>query len=140
MSDALEINDRLYQRGQTWRECLGSWEHEREILLRHFKDSDANPLRFPKSLRFLIWYQRDRVDTMPQLAFLLRQSASDDRTRFFDADVFFSRLYEVFGRSGPAILAVDSNGQTVGPVFLLKAGSAEDMNHSLENYLSSLPG
>lgn len=134
MSDAISISNKLYQRGQTWSECLACWQSQREDLLNTLEKMPSSTLQLPADLRFLVWFNPDVIS--PQLCLLLKLFADNDRARFFSKHIFFAPLHGVFGRHDPALVALNASNLVLGEPCWLQSDQSETWHVQLKDFLS----
>ena len=113
-----QFNDRFFQRGQTWRECLETWEPERDAFLRR---SSQKPLlqktlselvHNHKGARFGVLYHFASIDSalaLPAIGATFTR-VEHLEVRFFNMSFFFPALNPHFGRKVPQVLALDTKG------------------------------
>lgn len=115
---AFKMDPKYFQRGQTWQECLTSWQYERVNFLARAQEAPILPQfaawlsQLPEGTRFAIVYDPYLADTrklLPVLARTLEQAANLS-LRLFDNDIFFPDLHGVVGRRVPCLLALDAEG------------------------------
>ena len=116
----------FFQRGQTWQECLASWQHDRRYFLTLVSESRPLPqlavalARAPRAGRVAVYYDplvSDVRKLLPALGLTL-QAAEHLQVRFFDARIYFPELYPVFGRAKPTLAFLKDDGslaETWGP-------------------------
>ena len=119
--NTLCFDHRLFQRGQTRRECLESWSPERNILLRKaaegviLKETLDHLLRFPRGTRLLVYYSPWGLDSVKTLPFIFNTLARAEGivARFFNEDVFHPIFGPGYGRSSPRLFILDKSGQVL---------------------------
>ena len=110
------IDERLFQRGQTWSECQESWIPSRTAFLAAIKQ--ATPLpgvtrdTGSEPLRVCVYYNPFQAISSRLLPAI---GVSFDRygiaARYFDEDIFFPRFYSHLGRVLPCIFTLDPSGR-----------------------------
>lgn len=113
-----QFNDRFFQRGQTWRECLETWEPERDAFLRRaslkplLQQSLSALVHHHKGRRFAVLYHFASIDSAIALPALGATFTRVDHieVRFFNLAYFFPVLNPHFGRKVPQILALNHDG------------------------------
>ncbi len=114
----LYFDNQFFQRGQTWRECLESWETDREEFLRRvqkrpiLKTALKRLSLLPKGTRIAVYYSQRTLDSrmnLPAVGALFQQIAHIE-TRYFCDAFFFPALYEALGRKAPQILLQKETG------------------------------
>lgn len=118
-----KFDDRLFQRGQMWRECVEEWLAHRNAFLQSvqeppllektLKTLNQQPLR-----RYAIVYSTNSLDSLLSLPFVgsTFHTAKNAVTRFFCHEHFFPLFAESLERGLPRILVLDRNG-SVKPVW-----------------------
>ncbi len=115
---AFKMDPKYFQRGQTWSECLTSWQHERLNLLARVQDAATLPgfanwlQNLPQGSRFAIVYDAYLADTrklLPTLAHTLEQ-APNLTCHFFDHDYYFPDLQQTLERRLPCLVPLDHEG------------------------------
>lgn len=113
-----QFSDRFFQRGQTWRECLETWEPERDAFLRRasqkslLQKSLSALVHHHKGRRFVVLYHFASTDSALSLPALGATFTRVDHieVRFFNMAYFFPMLYPNFGRVVPQVLALNAEG------------------------------
>ena len=119
--EGFRFDDRFFERGLIWQECLESWPADRERFLRGAhgepllaKTAECLP-RFPLYTRFAIYHGTWNLDSflsLPAIGFTF-SCAGGIETRFFCREYFFPVLGSVLGRKTPRILLLGEEGQIV---------------------------
>ena len=112
------FDNRLFQRGQTWEECIESWEYKRDTFLhnvregRTLKSTAKLLLKLPNHTRIAVYYSNAMLDSLKALPMLGNTFAQDPHivTRYFCGEHFFPILYEVLGRKMPQVLFLTRSG------------------------------
>lgn len=132
----MHFDNRLFQRGLTWSECMASWRPSRSSFLQDVEDAPGLPnlkdllLRLDSG-RFVILYSPYSLDCRRSLPILgpLFGNMGNLNVRFFAMEHFFPLLYPVFGRPVPRVCLLDESGKpcsTWGPrAKTVQAGLAE---------------
>lgn len=116
--DSFHFDDRLFQRGRTWQECLESWDHNRDLFLTRVAEVEPLPKtitalnQVTRPQRLAIIFQTWRLDSLmclPVIGKTLSQ-ANHLTVRYFDKQAFFSLFYNL-GRQVPKLLKLADNGQ-----------------------------
>ena len=117
-----QFNDRFFQRGQTWRECLETWEPERDAFLRRsslkslLQKSLSSLVHHHKGRRFAVLYHFASIDSelaLPALGATFTR-VEHIEVRFFNLAYFFPALNPHFGRKVPQVLALNHEGICTG--------------------------
>lgn len=120
---SFKMDHKYFQRGQTWPECLTSWQHERVDMLTRVQDAATLPgfsawlQTLPQGTRFALVYDAYLADTcklLPTLAHTLEQ-APNLICRYFDHDYFFPDLHPTLGRRLPCLVPLDHEGVLQAP-------------------------
>ncbi len=120
---AFKMDPKYFQRGQTWQECLTSWQHERANFLARVQEAPILPkfaawlTQQPDGTRFALVYDPFLADSrkvLPALARTLDQAANVT-VRCFDHSIYFPDLHGVIGRRVPCWLTLDQAGNLLHP-------------------------
>ena len=133
-----KFDNRLFQRGQTWRECLESWGVNRQDLL--LRSKSGRPLQqtsqkltaLPEGSRIAVYYGQwsvDSVKTLPHLGKTLETSPKVT-CRFFCEEVFYPMMNEPFGRKVPKLLLLDGQGWVINTWGPRPKAITEEMRNS----------
>jgi len=113
-----QFNDRFFQRGQTWRECLETWEPERDAFLRSASQKPllqktlSELVHNHKGARFGVLYHFASIDSalaLPAIGATFTR-VEHLEVRFFNMSFFFPALNPHFGRKVPQVLALNDHG------------------------------
>lgn len=115
------FDQKLFQRGQTWNECLEAWSHERAYFLARIEEAQPLPKltqslqALPEGCRVVVYYNQYRTDARKFLPTLGKSLSAIPHIycRYFDADVFFPLLNPLFGRCLPCVAMLDENGRVM---------------------------
>ena len=116
--DAFRFDHKLFQRGQTWRECMESWKYRRDLFLERALQDFSLPksekvLASMTDRRIVVLYDPKMLDamkTVPILGNVLSRIPSLE-LRLFSQDIFFPVLYQPFGRHSPRLLLLEAEGR-----------------------------
>jgi len=115
---AFQFSDRFFQRGQTWWECLESWQHERADFLNQVKrdstlESFGDCLRqCDRDVRLAVVYSqhlRDSRMALPAIGNTISRNEAF-QARFFWTDVYFPAFHTLIRRPAFRILRLDGEG------------------------------
>lgn len=112
------FSDKLFQRGQTWDECLGCWVFERKAFLgkvarRPLLPSTAKRLsRLARGARMAVYYSDGGLDSFRALPAIGTTLAGQGHleVRYFCMEIFLPIFRKPLGRKTPLILMVDEHG------------------------------
>lgn len=112
-----KIDDRLFERGQTWNECVEDWTYQRALFLKSV--SVKNALTRTSVLlkrighgRLALIYGEASLDSLIALPYLGKtlDAFPGIQARFFRFELFFPVLFPGLGRRVPRLLSLDGNG------------------------------
>ncbi|CAM2009223.1 hypothetical protein [Acanthopleuribacter pedis] len=112
------FDNKLFQRGQTWQECLASWQTHRLTFLDKIanapqltKTSDQLA-KLPPYTRFAVYYSNYKLDTWLSLPIIGGSLAAFDHleVRFHCAEYFFPVMGRTLGRKTPLLMLLDQQG------------------------------
>ena len=117
--DQLQFDDRLFQRGQTWHECLQAWLSERadflnKVLEKNAMEKTIEKLRcLPRGTRIAVFYSLWTLDSAKSLPFIgpSLEKVPQLEVRYFSQELFFTITYGILGRQAPRILLLDEDGK-----------------------------
>lgn len=105
------FHDKLFQRGQTWQECLESWPYHRDLLLK--EAHLAKPLEKTRALieasniqgKWLLIYSVRSTDSVMALPFiaLTWPESPTNYLRLFCYEYFFPAFEHLPNRAWPAL-------------------------------------
>jgi len=124
------IDERLFQRGQTWESCIESWLPEREDFLRRVKHA---PLlqgltglgECEDKARIAVYFNPHLEDTrraLPALAAGLEHGGVT--ARYFEEDIFFPDFFTPFGRARVILILLAPDG-SVERTWQMTRGAGE---------------
>lgn len=116
--DSFRFDHKLFQRGQTWRECMESWSFRRNLFLeRALQDFSLPKLEAavaasPGSRIAVLFHPKtlDAMKTVPILGNVLGRIPGGE-PRFFALDIFFPVFSQPFGRISPRVLLLQEDGR-----------------------------
>jgi hypothetical protein len=105
------FHDKLFQRGQTWQECLECWPYHRERILK--QAAQAKPLSKTQAFikdnkisgKWLLIYSVRSTDSLMALPFIAPTwpETSDNILRLFCYEYFFPQFEHLPNRAWPAL-------------------------------------
>ncbi|CAM2065424.1 Thioredoxin [Sulfidibacter corallicola] len=115
------FDDKLFQRGQTWRECVMAWQTHRETFLDQLQQTTRLPKTsrkltgFSPGTRMVVYYSIYKLDSWMSLPILGPVFGAQEHleVRFHCAEHFFPVLGEPLGRCSPLVLLLDGEGSVV---------------------------
>lgn len=115
------FDDKLFQRGQTWQECLAAWQTHRLTFLDKIANAPALPktsrqlAALPEATRFVVYYSNYKLDTWLSLPMIGKALSAGDQldVRYHCAEYFFPTLGHALGRKTPLLLVLDDHGRIV---------------------------
>lgn len=111
-----KIDERLFQRGQMWRECVEEWLSHRNTFLQSVQEpplleKTLKVLNKHSTRRFAMIYSINSLDSVLSLPFVgATFHTSRHVTRFFSFEYFFPVFNDQLGRGYPRLLSLDRNG------------------------------
>ncbi len=112
-----KFNDRLFQRGQLWRECVEEWLAHRNAFLQSVQEpplllKSLKILNQQKARRFVLIYSINSLDSVVSLPFIgaTLHTSRQCVTRFFCYEYFFPLFSDVLDRGFPKLLSLDKHG------------------------------
>jgi len=148
------FDDRFFQRGQTWRECLETWEPQRDSFLRFatqktlLQKTLSALVHNQRGRRFAVLYHFASTDSELSLPAIGASFTRVDHieVRFFNMAYFFPALHPHFGRLVPKVLALDPEGcaiQQWGPrppeIDAILPETHPDLRREIDAQLRSYP-
>ena len=135
-----KLDQRFFQRGCTWKECVEEWKQDRDFFLGLHLQVQTLPKLHAALTRLapsklLVLYRSLPMGllTLPALGKTLEQ-ATHLNTRFFSNESFFPRLKPDFRRT-PLVLALVKPNNTLEPAWIpepeLDVPSLETLNTGL---------
>lgn len=113
------FDNKLFQRGQTWQECLASWQTHRLTFLDKIAKApkltktSERLAHLPPQTRFSIYYSNYKLDTWLSLPIIGVTLAAFPllEVRFHCAEYFFPILGQTLGRQTPLLMMLDGQGR-----------------------------
>lgn len=114
-----QLSNKLFQKGQTWHECVESWQGRRRLFLERL--DQASQLRQTSGIlashvgesRLAVYFSQWSTDALMALPFIgvTLSGQPHVQVRFFSSEFYFPLLHEALGRCTPLLLLLAPNGE-----------------------------